>query len=82
MLALVAGHDVAWGPVGVKTGVTLVLVLLLARNRRFLSVPRGLWLLMGLLTLANAGRLGAVALGCRGRPTPSRARTTEPEETA
>ena len=28
--------------------------LLLARNRRFLSVPRGLWLLMGLLTLTNA----------------------------
>lgn len=53
VLALVAGHDVAWGPVGVKTGVTLVLVLLLARNRRFLSVPRGLWLLMGLLTLTN-----------------------------
>ena len=53
-LALVAGDDVDWGPVGVKTAVTLFLVLLLARNRRFLSVPRGLWLLMGLLTLLNA----------------------------
>jgi hypothetical protein len=52
-LALVAGDGVSWGPVGVKTGVTLFLVLLLARNRRFLSVPRGLWLLMGLLTLLN-----------------------------
>ena len=36
-----------------KPLLSLVLVLLLARNRRFLSVPRGLWLLMGLLTLTN-----------------------------
>jgi hypothetical protein len=54
VLALVAGDDLGWGSVAVKTAVTLVLVLLLARNRRFLSVPRGLWLLMGLLTLLNA----------------------------
>ncbi len=53
VLALVSGQDVSWGPVGVKTGITLFLVLLLARNRRFLSVPRGLWLLLGLLTLAT-----------------------------
>ena len=53
VLALVAGHDVGWGPVGVKTGITAFLVLLLARNRRFLSVPRGLWLLLGVLTLLN-----------------------------
>jgi hypothetical protein len=52
-LALTGGDDVAWGPVAGKTVVTLFLVLLLARNRRFLSVPRGLCLLMGLLTLAN-----------------------------
>jgi uncharacterized membrane protein HdeD (DUF308 family) len=54
VLALVAGDPVDWGLVGVKTAVTLFLVLLLARNRRFLSVPRGLWLLMGLLTLLEA----------------------------
>ncbi|CAA9294791.1 MAG: hypothetical protein AVDCRST_MAG48-865 [uncultured Friedmanniella sp.] len=54
VLALVAGQEVGWGPVGVKTGVTLFLVLLLARNRRFLSVPRGLWVLLGLLTLLSA----------------------------
>ena len=54
VLALVAGQDVGWGPVGVKTGGTLFLVLLLARNRRFLSVPRGLYLLLGGLTLLNA----------------------------
>jgi hypothetical protein len=52
-LALVDGDGVAWGPVAVKTGITLFLVLLLVRNRRFLSVPRGLCLLMGLLTLLN-----------------------------
>jgi hypothetical protein len=54
VLALVAGDVVGWVPVAVKTGVTLFLVLLLARNRRFLSVPRGLLSLMGLLTLLNA----------------------------
>lgn len=53
VLALVAGDDVAWGPVAVKTGTTLFLVLLLVRNRRFLSVPRGLWALMGALTLLS-----------------------------
>ncbi len=53
VLALVSGQDVSWGPVGVKTALTLFLVLLLARNRRFLSVPRGLWVLLGLLTLAT-----------------------------
>ena len=55
VLALVAGTPVGWGPVGVKLGVTLVLVLLLTRNRRFLSVPRGLWALLVGLTLLAAG---------------------------
>ena len=54
-LALTAGDAVAWAPVAVKTAITLFLVLLLVRNRRFLSVPRGLCLLMGLLTLLNTG---------------------------
>ena len=52
-LALTSGDGVAWGPVAVKTAVTLFLVLLLVRNRRFLSVPRGLYLLIGLLTLLS-----------------------------
>ncbi|CAA9326469.1 MAG: hypothetical protein AVDCRST_MAG61-2628 [uncultured Friedmanniella sp.] len=54
VLALVASTPVAWGPVGVKLAVTLFLVLLLASNRRYLSVPRGLWALLGGLTLLNA----------------------------
>jgi len=48
-----AGERVAWAPVSVKLGLTLVLVLLLARNRRFLSIPRGLWALLVLLTLVS-----------------------------
>ena len=55
VLALVGSTAVDWGPVAVKLTVTLFLVLLLARNRRYLSVPRGLWALLGVLTLLNAG---------------------------
>jgi hypothetical protein len=55
VLALVAGGSVAWVPVSVKLVITLFLVLVLARNRRFLSIPRGLWALIGLLTLVDAG---------------------------
>lgn len=55
VLALAAGEPVAWGPVAVKLVVTLFLVVLLARNRCFLSVPRGLGALIGGLTLVTAG---------------------------
>jgi hypothetical protein len=55
VLALVGGVGVAWVPVAVKLGTTLFLVLLLARNRRFLSIPRGLWALIGVLALLDAG---------------------------
>ena len=41
--------------VGIKLVVTLFLVLLLAKNRKFTSIPRGLWALVAGLTLANAG---------------------------
>lgn len=54
VLALVSSAPLHWGPLGVKLAVTLFLVLLLARNRRYLSVPRGLWALLGVLTLLNA----------------------------
>jgi hypothetical protein len=54
VLALVARDAVAWGP-GVKLVLTLFLVLLLVRNRQFLSIPRGLWALIGVLALVNAG---------------------------
>jgi hypothetical protein len=52
VLELVDGGTVAWWPVGIKLVVTLFAVLLLARNRRFLSVPRGLCALIGVLSLA------------------------------
>jgi hypothetical protein len=55
VLALGGGGSVAWVPVTVKLVITLFLVLLLARNRRFLSIPRGLWALIGVLTLLGAG---------------------------
>ena len=45
---------VAWWPVSIKLVLTLVVVLLLVRNRRFLSVPRGLCALLGALALAAA----------------------------
>ena len=59
-LALVALLEIGPEPVnhvkvGVKLAITLVVVLLVAKNRRFTSIPKGLWALMGVLTLANAG---------------------------
>ena len=38
----------------VKLLLTLLLVLLVSKNRKFTSIPRGLWALMGSLTLLNA----------------------------
>jgi hypothetical protein len=55
VLALVAGERVGWGPLSVKLVLTLFLVVVLARNRRFLSIPRGLWALIGGLTLLTTG---------------------------
>lgn len=53
-LAWLGPGVVSWGAVGTKLAVTLFLVLLLTRNRRYLSVPRGLWAILGALTLLNA----------------------------
>jgi hypothetical protein len=54
-LVVVTGGPVDWGPASVKLVTTLFLVLLLVRNRRFLSIPRGLWALIGGLALVSAG---------------------------
>ena len=54
-LGLATGERVAWGPASVKLVITLFLVVLLARDRRFLSIPRGLWALIGVLTLVTTG---------------------------
>jgi len=40
--------------IGIKLVVTVVVVVLVAKNRKFESIPRGLWALLGGLTLANA----------------------------
>jgi hypothetical protein len=40
--------------IGIKLAVTAILVLLVVKNRKFASIPRGLWGLLGILTIANA----------------------------
>lgn len=40
--------------IGIKLGITAILVLLVVKNRKFASIPRGLWGLLGVLTIANA----------------------------
>jgi hypothetical protein len=55
VLGLVPGERTAWGPVSVKLLITLFLVVVLVRNRRFLSIPRGLWALIGGLSLVVTG---------------------------
>ena len=54
LLLVMDGEQLAWGQLSVKLGVTLLLVLLVFANRRFSSIPRGLWVLMGLMALINA----------------------------
>lgn len=54
VIDLVEGQRVAWPPVTVKLVLTLFVVLLLVRNRRFLSIPRGLWALIGGLSVVSA----------------------------
>src|SRR3954447_22438428 len=54
VLTVLAGEPLRWWPNSVKLVSTLFVVLLLARNRRFLSIPRGLLGLIGVLTLVGA----------------------------
>ncbi|MET0693999.1 MAG: hypothetical protein ABWY56_08705 [Propionibacteriaceae bacterium] len=44
-----------YAQLAVKLALTLFIVLLVAVNRKFESIPRGLWALIGLMTLINAG---------------------------
>jgi hypothetical protein len=44
-----------YAPLSIKLGLTLVLVLLVSANRKFESIPRGLWVIIGAMTLINAG---------------------------
>lgn len=45
--------DAPTGRLVIKTVVTVVIVVLVAANRKYASVPRGLWALIGGLTLVN-----------------------------
>lgn len=54
VLTLVGDRPFGWWPVSLKLVITLFVVLLLVRNRRFLSIPRGLLALIGVLTFAAA----------------------------
>lgn len=58
-LALVALEQVGAEPVdhvkiAIKLLITVVIVVLVAKNRKFPTIPRGLWGLIGGLTIANA----------------------------
>jgi hypothetical protein len=53
-LALADDRPLGWWPVSLKLVITLFVLLLLVRNRRFLSIPRGLLALIEVLTLAAA----------------------------
>jgi len=44
-----------YAQLSVKLVLTLFVVLLVAKNRKFESIPRGLWVIIGGLTLINAG---------------------------
>jgi hypothetical protein len=53
-LAELGQEPVNWLKFSIKLVITLFLVLITIRNRRFLSIPRGLWALLTGLTLVNA----------------------------
>ncbi len=58
-LALVTLQELGPDPVNyikiaIKLTITALLVLLVVKNRKFATIPRGLWGLLGVLTIANA----------------------------
>jgi hypothetical protein len=58
-LALVALEEMGPEPVNhlkiaIKLLITVVIVVLVAKNRKFATIPRGLWGLIGGLTIVNA----------------------------
>lgn len=40
--------------VGIKLVVLVLILILVVKNRKFESIPKGLWAIIGTLTLANA----------------------------
>jgi hypothetical protein len=57
-LALVALEEIGPDPnvvkIAIKLLITAVIVVLVAKNRKFAAIPRGLWGLIGGLTITNA----------------------------
>ena len=59
-LALVMVEELQADPlnyvkIAIKLLLMAVIVILVAKNRKFATIPRGLWSLIGGLTIANAG---------------------------
>jgi hypothetical protein len=51
----VLGHDqLNYPKLSIKAALTLFLVILVSKNRKFASIPKGLLALIGAMTLANA----------------------------
>jgi hypothetical protein len=51
----VIGHDqLNYPKLSIKAALTLFLVILVSKNRKFSSIPKGLLALIGAMTLANA----------------------------
>ena len=58
-LALVVIDQIGQDPVNyvaiaIKLLITVMIVVLVAKNRKFAAIPRGLWGLIGALTIGNA----------------------------
>lgn len=48
------GTGLNYPKIAVKLVVTVALVVLIVKNRRFFSIPKGLWGLLAVMTLLNA----------------------------
>lgn len=44
-----------YAKIALKLAVTAMIVVLVAKNRKYLSIPKGLWGLLAAMTLLNAG---------------------------
>jgi len=58
-LALVVLEEIGSDPlnyikIAIKLLITVVIVVLVAKNRKFATIPRGLWGLIGALTITSA----------------------------
>jgi hypothetical protein len=54
VLEEIGSHPVNYVEIAIKLLITAVIVVLVAKNRKFASIPRGLWGLIGALTITNA----------------------------